>query len=92
MCFFLSSLDERVLSGSVIWQADFLAFDTNQSAVIYEGYSAFVQDTKSLQIGAKTYQVDSCVKDCIVVTTTTPMATTANTGPNETQGGNKGEN
>ncbi len=48
----------------MIYQADFLAFSTNQSTQIYDSFAQFVTDTKTLEIEGQTYEVDKCIQRC----------------------------
>ena len=61
---YLSHSGETLLQGSVIYQADFLAFNANQSSLIYDSFTEFVSNTKTLEIGGKTYRVE-CIDDCV---------------------------
>ncbi|XP_072030169.1 uncharacterized protein [Amphiura filiformis] len=89
---------EVLLEGSVVYQADFLAFNTNQSSLIYTSFAEFVSDSKTLVIDGQTYQVDKCVEECVPMPTVPPKtptpvlsATTKNT-LNGTRKGRSGNN
>ncbi|XP_072017374.1 LOW QUALITY PROTEIN: uncharacterized protein [Amphiura filiformis] len=59
-------IDDKILNGSVIYQANMLASSTNQSQMLYDSYVRFIHEVKKVKVHGAIYLVDNkCVSDCM---------------------------
>ncbi|XP_041469734.1 uncharacterized protein LOC121419367 [Lytechinus variegatus] len=57
--------DDKLLNGSVIYQASLAGLTTDQASDLFDAYTRFVKKTESLEIYGVRYQVDrDCYMDC----------------------------